>query len=157
MDTIPMTPAGPKRLKEELQQLKSVERPKVIQEVATAREHGDLRENAEYHAAREKHSFIEARIKDIEAKLSLAEVIDPTKLSGNKVAFGAHVRLCNTETGEEVTYWIVGPAEADSDAGHISVQSPLARQLLGRQVGDEVKVKTPGGTREYEVLDITFG
>jgi transcription elongation factor GreA len=157
MDTIPMTPAGHKRLKEELQQLKSVERPKVIQEVATAREHGDLRENAEYHAAREKHSFIEARIKDIEAKLSLAEVIDPTKLSGNKVAFGAHVRLSNADTGEEVTYWIVGPAEADSDAGHISVQSPLARQLLGRQVGDEVKVKTPGGTREYEVLDITFG
>ena len=157
MDTIPMTPAGHKRLKEELQQLKSVERPKVIQEVATAREHGDLRENAEYHAAREKHSFIEARIKDIEAKLSLAEVIDPTKLSGNKVAFGAHVRLSNTDTGEEVTYWIVGPAEADSDAGHISIQSPLARQLLGRQVGDEVKVKTPGGTREYEVLDITFG
>ncbi len=152
-----MTPAGHKRLKEELQQLKSVERPKVIQEVATAREHGDLRENAEYHAAREKHSFIEARIKDIEAKLSLAEVIDPTKLSGNKVAFGAHVRLSNADTGEEVTYWIVGPAEADSDAGHISVQSPLARQLLGRQVGDEVKVKTPGGTREYEVLDITFG
>jgi transcription elongation factor GreA len=157
MDTIPMTPAGHKRLKEELQQLKSVERPKVIQEVATAREHGDLRENAEYHAAREKHSFIEARIKDIEAKLSLAEVIDPTKLSGNKVAFGAHVRLSNADTGEEVTYWIVGPAEADSDSGHISVQSPLARQLLGRQVGDEVKVKTPGGTREYEVLDITFG
>jgi transcription elongation factor GreA len=157
MDTIPMTPAGHKRLKEELQQLKSVERPKVIQEVATAREHGDLRENAEYHAAREKHSFIEARIKDIEAKLSLAEVIDPTKLSGDKVAFGAHVRLSNSDTGEEVTYWIVGPAEADSDAGHISVQSPLARQLLGRQVGDEVKVKTPGGTREYEVLDITFG
>lgn len=152
-----MTPDGYKRMKEELQQLKSVERPKVIQEVATAREHGDLRENAEYHAAREKHSFIEARIKDLEAKLSLAEVIDPTKLSGSKVAFGAHVRLANAETGEEVTYWIVGPAEANSDAGHISVASPLARQLIGREVGDEVKVKTPGGTREYEVLAITFG
>lgn len=152
-----MTPEGFKRLKEELQQLKSVERPKVIQEVATAREHGDLRENAEYHAAREKHSFIEARIKDIEAKLSLAEIVDPTKLSGSKIAFGARVRLSNCDTGEEVAYWIVGPAEADSDKGYISIGSPLARQLLGREVGDEVAVKTPGGTREYEVLEIVFG
>lgn len=152
-----MTPDGFKRLKEELQQLKSVERPKVIQEVATAREHGDLRENAEYHAARDKHSFIEARIKDIEAKLSLAEVIDPAKLSGSKIAFGARVRLAYADTGEEVSYWIVGPAEANSDLGHISISSPLARQLLGKEVGDEVNVKTPGGSRDYEVLEVSFG
>lgn len=153
----PMTARGAELLRAELKRLKSEDRPNVIKAIAEARSHGDLSENAEYHAAREKHSFIEARIKDIEAKLSLAEVVDPTKLSGNKIAFGAHVRLSNSDTGEETTYWIVGPAEANSDAGHISVQSPLARQLLGRQVGDEVKVTTPGGTREYEVLDITFG
>lgn len=144
-------------MKDELHQLKSVERPKVIQEVATAREHGDLRENAEYHAAREKHAFIEARIADLEAKVSVAEVIDPSKLSGSKVAFGARVRLSNSDTGEEVRYWIVGPEEADTDAGSISIASPLARQLLGREVGDEVKVRTPGGTRTFEVLEISFG
>lgn len=157
MPTIPMTPDGFKRLKEELQQLKSVEKPKVIQEVATAREHGDLRENAEYHAAREKYGFIEGRIQDLEATLSNAEVIDPSKLSGTKVAFGARVRLSNTETGEEVGYWIVGPAESNSDEGSISIVSPLAKQLIGREVGDEVNVRTPGGTRVYEVLEITFG
>lgn len=157
MPTIPMTPDGFKRLKDELHQLKTVEKPKVIQEVATAREHGDLRENAEYHAAREKYGFIEGRIQELDGILSHAEVIDPAKLSGTKVAFGARVRLSNVESGEEVQYWIVGPVEANTDNGSISVVSPLAKQLIGREVGDEVKVRTPGGMRTYEVLEITFG
>jgi len=157
MPTIPMTPDGFKRLKDELHQLKTVEKPKVIQEVATAREHGDLRENAEYHAAREKYGVIEGRIQELDGILSHAEVIDPAKLSGTKVAFGARVRLSNVESGEEVQYWIVGPVEANTDNGSISVVSPLAKQLIGREVGDEVKVRTPGGMRTYEVLEITFG
>ncbi len=157
MELFPFTPEGFVRLTAELHQLKSVERPKIIQEVATAREHGDLKENAEYHAAREKHAFIEARISDLEAKLSRAEVIDPSRLGGSKVAFGATVRISNLESGEELVYRLVGPAEADSDRGTISVTSPIARHLMGREVGDEVKVKSPGGLRTYEVLDVSFG
>ncbi|MEZ4405736.1 MAG: transcription elongation factor GreA [Polyangiales bacterium] len=155
--TIPITPEGLQRLKAELQNLRSVERPKIIAEVAAAREHGDLKENAEYHAAREKHGFIEGRIAELESTLSRVEVIDPATLSGNRVAFGATVRLSNVDLGDEVTYRIVGPAESDFEKGSISVTSPLARQLIGREVGDEVKVKTPGGMRTYEVLDIAFG
>jgi len=152
----PITPEGAARLREELIQLKSVERPKVIQMIATAREHGDLSENAEYHAARERQSFIEGRVKEIEAKLALAEVIDPSKLSGDKVAFGATVKLSNTQTAEEVVYRILGADESDLSQGTISITSPLARSLLGKEVGDEVKMRMPGGERVYEVLEVSF-
>jgi transcription elongation factor GreA len=156
MQKNPITPEGATRLREELNHLKSSERPAVIQAIAVAREHGDLSENAEYHAARERQSFIEGRIKEIEDKLARAEVIDPSKLAGDKVAFGATVKLSNTETGEEVSYRILGADESDLAKGSISVTSPLARSLIGKQVGDEVKVRMPGGERTYEVLDITF-
>ena len=157
MQKNPITPDGAAKLREELGQLKSVDRPAIIQAIAVAREHGDLSENAEYHAAREKQSFIEGRIKEIENKLALAEVIDPSKLAGDKVAFGATVKLSNSETGEEVTYRILGADESDLAKGSISITSPLARSLIGKEVGDEVKVRMPGGDRTYEVLDISFG
>ena len=156
MDKNPITPEGAVRLREELVHLKSVERPAVIQAIAVAREHGDLKENAEYHAARDKQSFIEGRIKDLENKLALAEVIDPKKLAGDKVAFGAAVKLSNVDSGEEVTYRILGADEADLAKGSISVTSPIARQLIGKQVGDEVKMRMPGGERTYEILEISF-
>jgi len=152
----PITPEGHARLRDELQNLRSVQRPAVIQAIATAREHGDLSENAEYHAAREKQSFIEGRIKEIEDKLARAEVIDPTKVAGTRVAFGAFVKLSNTQTEEEVVYRILGADEADLANGSISITSPLARSLLGKEVGDEVTVRMPGGERSYEVLDVTF-
>jgi transcription elongation factor GreA len=157
MQKNPITPNGAARLRDELSQLKSVERPTVIQAIAVAREHGDLSENAEYHAARDRQSFIEGRIKEIEDKLARAEVIDPTKLAGDKVAFGATVKLANADTGEQVSYRILGADEADLTTGVISITSPLARSLVGKQVGDEVKVRMPGGERTYEVLDISFG
>lgn len=157
MQKNPITPEGAAKLREELGHLKSVERPAIIQAIAVAREHGDLSENAEYHAARDKQSFIEGRIKEIENKLALAEVIDPSKLAGDKVAFGATVKLSNSETGEEVTYRILGADESDLAKGSISITSPLARSLLGKEVGDEVKMRMPGGERTYEVLDISFG
>ena len=156
MQKNPITPEGATKLREELIHLRSVERPAVIQAIATAREHGDLSENAEYHAARDRQSFIEGRIKDIENKLALAEVIDTSKLAGDRVAFGATIKLSNTETGEEVTYRILGADESDLAKGSISITSPLARSLLGKQVGDEVKVRMPGGERTYEVLEIEF-
>lgn len=157
MDKNPITPEGAIRLREELVHLKSVERPAIIQAIAVAREHGDLSENAEYHAARERQSFVEGRIKELEDKLARAEVIDPTKLAGDRVAFGATVKLSNADTGEEVTYRILGADESDLAKGSISITSPLARSLIGKQVGDELKVRMPGGERTYEVLDITFG
>jgi transcription elongation factor GreA len=156
MEKNPITPEGFEKLREELHHLRGVERPRVIQMIATAREHGDLKENAEYHAARDKQSFIEGRVKDLEAKLALAEVIDPSKLSGDRIAFGAHVKLSNTQTEEVVEYWLVGADEADLEAGSISITSPLARSLLGREVGDEVKMRMPGGERLYEVLEVVF-
>lgn len=157
MEKNPITPEGHAKLREELQNLRSVERPRVVQMIATAREHGDLSENAEYHAAREKQSFIEGRIKDLEAKLALAEVIDPSKLSGERIAFGATVKLMNTKTEDEVTYQIVGADEADVDHGRISILSPLARSLLGKEVGDEVRMPAAGGPpRVYEVLAVEF-
>ncbi len=152
-----MTPEGNTRMREELNNLRSVERPAVIQAIAVAREHGDLKENAEYHAARDKQSFIEGRIKELEAKLATAEVIDPSKLSGSRVMFGARVKLSNAKTDEEVTYRIVGADEANLEKGSISISSPLARSLLGKEVGDEVKVRMPGGERVYEVLEVEFG
>jgi transcription elongation factor GreA len=157
MQKNPITPEGAIHLREELNHLKSVERPTIIQAIAVAREHGDLSENAEYHAARDRQSFIEGRIKELENKLALAEVIDPTKLAGSRVAFGATVKVANTATGEEFTYRILGADESDLAKGSISITSPLARSLVGKQVGDEVQVRMPGGERTYEVLDITFG
>jgi transcription elongation factor GreA len=157
MQKNPITPEGHARLREELNNLRSVERPRVIEMIAVAREHGDLSENAEYHAAREKQSFIEGRIKQIEQNLALAEVIDPAKLAGtSKIAFGATVKLSNTQTDEEVEYRIVGADEADLAKGSISITSPMARSLLGKEVGDEVVVRSPGGDRRYEVLEIVF-
>ncbi|MDZ4093599.1 MAG: transcription elongation factor GreA [Paracoccaceae bacterium] len=155
MEKIPMTRAGHTALDEELRNLKSVERPAVIRAIAEAREHGDLSENAEYHAAREKQSFIEGRIKELEAILSLAEVIDPTKFSGT-IKFGATVTLVDEETDEERTYQIVGEPEADIESGMLNIRSPLARALIGKDEGDSVDVKTPGGQRSYEVVRIRY-
>jgi len=152
----PITPEGYAKLRDELHNLRSVERPKVIQMIATAREHGDLKENAEYHAARDRQSFIEGRVKELEDKIARAEVIDPAKLSGDRVAFGATVTLSNTQTGEEVVYRILGADEADINVGSISVTSPMARSLIGKEAGDEVKMRMPGGDRLYEVLEVVF-
>ncbi len=150
-----MTPRGAERLREELVRLKE-ERPKISREIGVAREHGDLSENAEYHAAKERQGMVEARIKDIEDKLARAEVIDPTKLAGHKVRFGATVGLMNLDTEEEVTYQIVGADEADLDKGTISISAPLARALIGREPGDEVSLKLPAGPRKYEVVSVEF-
>jgi transcription elongation factor GreA len=150
-----MTVAGEARLREELNQLKGVERPRVISAIAEAREHGDLKENAEYHAAREQQGFIEGRIQEIEGKLSSAQVIDVTKMpKTGKVIFGVTVELLNLETDEEVRYRIVGEDEADIKAGKISVTSPIARALIGKQEGDVVNVRTPGGDVEYEISSV---
>jgi transcription elongation factor GreA len=157
MQKNPITPEGYTKLREELHNLKSVERPAIIQAIAVAREHGDLSENAEYHAARDRQSFIEGRVKDLENKLALAEVIDPSKLAGDRVAFGANVKVSNVDTGEESAYRILGADESDLAKGSISITSPLARSLIGKQVGDEVKVRMPGGDRTYEILEISFG
>ncbi|GHC34706.1 transcription elongation factor GreA [Aidingimonas halophila] len=152
MNKVPMTVAGEARLREELEKLKSVERPRVINAIAEAREHGDLKENAEYHAAREQQGFIEGRIQEIEGKLSSAQVIDVTKLpKTGKVIFGVTVELINLDTEEEVSYRIVGEDEADIKAGMISVTSPIARALIGKEEGDVVAVKTPKGEVEYEI------
>src|SRR5215471_18142335 len=147
---VPMTPEGNARLKDELKNLKEVERPKISKEIGVAREH------AEYHAAKDRQGWIEARIKDLEDKLSRAEVIDPAKLSGSKVAFGATVKLSNVETEEETMYRLVGADEANLDQGSISITSPLARALIGREVGDEVKVRMPAGERLYEILEVEY-
>jgi transcription elongation factor GreA len=155
MEKIPMTRAGFTALDEELKILKSVERPSVIRAIAEAREHGDLSENAEYHSAREKQSFIEGRIKELEGVLSLAEVIDPTKLSG-AIKFGATVTIVDEDNDEEKTYQIVGETEADIEAGKLNIRSPLARALIGKDEGDSVDVRTPGGQRSYEVVTIRY-
>ena len=155
MEKIPMTRAGFTALDEELKVLKSIERPAVIRAIAEAREHGDLSENAEYHAAREKQSFIEGRIKELEAMLSLAEVIDPSKLSGS-IKFGATITIVDEDTDEERTYQIVGEAEADIERGLLNIRSPLARALIGKDEGDSVEVKTPGGQKSYEILSIRY-
>jgi transcription elongation factor GreA len=153
---IPMTPAGNARLREELKNLKEVERPRISKEIGVARDHGDLSENAEYHAAKDRQGWIEARIKDLSDKLSRAEIIDPSKLSGSKVAFGATVKLSNSDTEEESVYRLVGADEADLASGSISITSPLARALIGREVGDEVKVRMPAGERLYEILEVEY-
>ena len=155
MDKIPLTQAGFDQLNGELKHLKTVERPAIIKAIAEAREHGDLSENAEYHSAKEKQSFIEGRVKELEGVISLADVIDPTKLSGS-IKFGATVELVDEDTDEEKNYQIVGEYEADIDAGLLNMKSPLARALIGKDEGDSVDVKTPGGTRSYEILSITY-
>jgi transcription elongation factor GreA len=154
-EPVPMTPGGAQKLREELSRLKE-ERPRISRAIGTAREHGDLKENAEYHAAKEQQGLVEARIKDIEDKLSRAEVIDPTKLSGDKVRFGATVLLTNLDTDEENTYQIVGADEANLKNGTISVSAPLSRALIGKSTGDEVVVNLPGGTRRFEIGSIEF-
>jgi len=157
MAGVPMTKAGAEKLRAELAELKSVARPRVIAAIADAREHGDLKENAEYHAAREQQGFIEGRIADIEGKLSHAQVIDVAELNaGGKVVFGTTVDLINEETGEEVTYQIVGDDEADIKQNKISVNSPVARALIGREEGDIASVNAPGGIIEYEVSAIKY-
>lgn len=155
MDKIPLTRAGHTALNEELKKLKSVERPAVIRAIAEAREHGDLSENAEYHAAREKQSFIEGRVKELEGILSLADVIDPASLSGS-VKFGATVQIVDEDTDEEKTYQIVGEPEANIESGKLNIKSPLARALIGKDEGDSVEVRTPGGEKSYEILSIDF-
>ncbi len=155
MDKIPLTRAGHTALSAELKQLKSVERPAVIRAIAEAREHGDLSENAEYHAAREKQGFIETRIKELEAIIGRADVIDPEKLSG-PIKFGATVTLVDEDTEQEKTYQIVGEAEADITRGKLNLASPIARALIGKEEGDSVEVRTPGGEKSYEVLGIEY-
>ncbi|MDY7116278.1 transcription elongation factor GreA [Halomonas sp. SSL-5] len=155
MNKVPMTVAGESRLRKELEQLKSEARPRVIAAIAEAREHGDLKENAEYHAAREQQGFIEGRIQEIEGKLGSAQVIDVTRLpQTGKVIFGVTVGLLNLDTDEEVSYRIVGEDEADIKQGLISVTSPIARALIGKEEGDVVVVKTPGGDVEYEISSV---
>lgn len=150
-----MTRAGTTALDEELRNLKSVERPSVIRAIAEAREHGDLSENAEYHSAREKQSFIEGRVKELEAILSRAEIVDTSRLSGS-VKFGATITIVDEDTEEERTYQIVGEPEADLEKGLLNIKSPLARALIGKDEGDSVDVKTPGGLRSYEILKIRY-
>lgn len=156
-DRVPMTVAGEARLRQELNRLKSEDRPRVIAAIADAREHGDLKENAEYHAAREQQSFIEGRIQEIEGKLSAAQVIDVTTIQNTgKVIFGTTVHLVNVETEEEVTYKIVGEDEADIKEGKISIVSPIARALVGREEGDVATVQLPSGTAEYEIEKVEY-
>ena len=157
MQKVPLTTKGALRLREELTELKSVARPKVIADIAEARAHGDLKENAEYHAAREQQGFIEGRIADIEGKLSHAQIIDVAALAGQeRVVFGATVDLADADSGDEVTYQIVGEDEADIKAGRISISSPIARALIGKSIDDVAEVKTPGGVREYEILAVRY-
>ncbi|MGD8484682.1 MAG: transcription elongation factor GreA [Thioalkalispiraceae bacterium] len=155
----PMTSAGAEQLREELKDLKSVQRPKVIAAIAEAREHGDLKENAEYHAAREQQSFIEGRIQEIEAALSNSEIIDVAAVganAGDKVVFGARVELYDIDGDKEVTYQIVGDLEADIKQNKIAVSSPIARALIGKNAGDEITVAAPGGDRDYEIVSVSY-
>jgi len=157
VNKFPLTVRGAENLKSELQQLKTVDRPKVIAAIAEAREHGDLKENAEYHAAREQQGFIEGRIKEIEGKLSNAQIIDVTKLNPNgKIVFGTTVELLALESEQEVTYQIVGEDESDIEAGMISVTSPIARALIGKEEGDIAEVQAPGGIVEYEIVKVSY-
>lgn len=152
----PMTPKGYQKLKDELRECKA-ERPRLSDVILEAREHGDLSENAEYHAAKEKQGFLEARIQELEAKIGFAEVIDPAKLSGDRVVFGATVLLEDIDSGEESCYTIVGEEESDVKGGLISLKSPVARALINHSEGDEVKVKVPGGMRAFEIVEVSFG
>jgi transcription elongation factor GreA len=157
MSKVPLTARGAEKLRAELEQLKRVERPKIIEAIAEARAHGDLKENAEYHAARERQSFVEGRIKDIEGKLSHAHVIDVTRVATHgKVVFGATVAVLELDKEEEHTFQIVGEDEADSKLGMISISSPIARALIGKAEGDVASVQAPGGLREFEILEVRY-
>ena len=157
MDKVPMTTAGYAALEEELKRRQQVERPRIIQAIAEARAHGDLSENAEYHAAKEAQGHNEGRIAEIEDRLSRAEVIDVSKLSGSSIMFGATVTLVDEDTEEEKRYQIVGENEADVRSGKVSITSPIARALIGKRIGDTVEVSTPGGGKSYEVVNVAFG
>ena len=157
LERVPMTVVGQAKLRSELKRLKDIEMPAVIVAIAEARAHGDLSENAEYNAARERQSFIKGRLDDIESKLGRAQVIDPSTLEGDRVLFGATVTLSDADTGKELTYTIVGIDEADIKAGMIFVGSPIARALIGKSVGDTAVVQAPGGAREYDIVDVRFG
>jgi transcription elongation factor GreA len=154
-ERVPMTPKGAAKVREELARLKA-ERPKISRDIGTARDHGDISENAEYHAAKERQGMVEAQIKDLEDKLSRSEVIDPTRLTGSRIRFGATVKLSNVDTDESSTYQIVGADEANIDEGTISISAPLARALIGKEAGDEVTVTLPAGKRTYEVVEVIF-
>ena len=156
MSKFPMTEEGLNRLKTELERLKTIERPSVIRALAEAREHGDLAENAEYHAARERQSFIEGRLADLESKIRHAEVIDVSKLSGKAVKFGATVKLSDEDTDETATYRIVGTDEADISEGRLSITSPLAQALIGKEKGDTIVVNTPRGAKSYEIISVKY-
>jgi transcription elongation factor GreA len=156
MDKVPMTLDGFERLEEELKRLKTAERPEIIKAIATAREHGDLSENAEYHAAKERQSFNEGRISEIENKIANAEIIDVSKLSGKIVKFGAKIKLTDEDTDEDSAYQIVGEHEADINNGFLSINAPLARALIGKTVGDYVEVVTPKGSKGYEIIKVSF-
>ncbi len=151
-----MTSEGFSRLEAELKRLKTIERPQIIKAIAAARGHGDLSENAEYHAARERQGFIEGRLAELEDKLRRAEVIDPSQLSGKDVKFGAKVKLADEDTDDEATYQIVGEDEADIKAGKLAITAPLARALIGKRVGDSVEVTTPAGSKSYEILSVRY-
>ena len=153
---VPMTPEGHQKLQEELQRLIKVDRPKNIKDIAEARAHGDLSENAEYHAAKEKQSFLEGRIQELKTKLALADVIDPSKISQSRVAFGAKVTVIDLDTDEKKTFQLVGAEEADVKSGKISISSPVGRALLNKEIGDVVNIKAPARTMEYEILEISF-
>jgi transcription elongation factor GreA len=155
MERVPMTPLGHDKLRAELTRLKE-ERPRISREIETARGHGDLSENAEYHAAKERQGMVEAQIRNIEDKLARAEVIDPKQLSGSRVSFGASVSLLNLDTDEETQFQIVGAEEADIDNGLMSISAPLARALIGKEIGEEVQAKLPAGVRRYEIVDVRF-
>ncbi len=157
MNKVPLTVTGAEKLKVELQRLKTVDRPRIIQAIADARAHGDLSENAEYHAAKEQQSFTEGRIAEIESKLSSAQIIDPKTVNAEgRVVFGATVDLSDEDTGKQVTYQIVGDDEADIAQGMISISSPIARALIGKESGESVEVRVPDGTRRYEILDVRY-
>lgn len=156
MQKFPMTVIGHTALEDELKQLKTVERPYIINAIAVARDHGDLKENAEYHAAKEKQGFIEGRIQELESKLSLAHVIDVTKLSGNSVKFGATITIENVDTDQRSTYQIVGEDEANIKNGKISITAPIARAMISKEIGDEFEVHAPGGAKGYEIMEIAY-
>jgi len=153
---MPITPDGYHKLQEELERLLKIDRPKNIRNISEARAHGDLSENAEYHAAKEQQSFIEGRIQELKTKLALADVIDPSKISQDKTAFGATVKVMDLSTDEERTFMLVGPDEADVKIGRISISSPVGRALLNKEIGDVVNIKAPAKTMEYEILEIHF-
>ncbi|MDH4028722.1 MAG: transcription elongation factor GreA [Nitrospirota bacterium] len=157
MQKFPMTPEGHKKLKADLDDLLKVQRPQNIQAISEARAHGDLSENAEYHAAKERQSFIEGRIQELQNKIALAQVIDPSSISQDRIAFGATVRLLDVDADEEKTFSLVGPDEADIKIGKISIHSPIGKSLIGKEAGDVVIVKAPAKTIEYEILEINFG